>query len=625
MTENHLVRCVLIACLGVGLASNLCAQETPQLLRVRLEDSKEPLAPINLRPNTLTTVGIYLQNPTRDDFRNVTVKLVQVEDDKFRVIAQAEAAKVAPKAEVRLAFVKTNGGADKVEPKAKDAGDKKDAADKMELAGPPFRMQLWVEPKQKDDFAPIKRDLDLIIREPRDYVAATAQVDIAKRKLLFKAALAENDNLIGPQKCPVELVLGPEFGETKKGTFLQPLLGPKQEVELFAEDLTFAGPKIRAGRAYLNVDGYERAFIYPVTLAGPGGLSEISFGKKVGAGIRVPRYAKPNAAFPVHLELDGPLDADYRVEVALDRAGTKERFPQVVNLTGLRQQKARLGVSAAGDLLCQTEVRDWQIAFDTTGVFGNLWLRLAVFKKNGKSGKYEEVELLTGDEARPGLASMEIDVESKRLFARVTQDESRPEEIEFVDLPREWAVGKPLLVQARVRKRDAVQAPIDKVTLLRGKVPADGKINPDTILGAGAFDARTEAWSIVLPAQDKIEPMEISVQFVTKTGAVGAKSATISFNDPTAGGKGIATVKGKITHGPIAQPNLAVALYDDKGQVKGSQKTDAKGEFAFEKVPPGNYVISSMQAFPALVGQTKVEVPAGKELIENVTVRLLAK
>jgi hypothetical protein len=32
-----------------------------------------------------------------------------------------------------------------------------------------------------------------------------------------------------------------------------------------------------------------------------------------------------------------------------------------------------------------------------------------------------------------------------------------------------------------------------------------------------------------------------------------------------------------------------------------------------------------MQAFPALVGQTKVEVPEGKEVIENVAVRLLAK
>ena len=111
----------------------------------------------------------------------------------------------------------------------------------------------------------------------------------------------------------------------------------------------------------------------------------------------------------------------------------------------------------------------------------------------------------------------------------------------------------------------------------------------------------------------------------THTGMAAVKTATISYRDPTAGGKGIAKITGKVGYGPNPVPNAAVALLDEKGAVKGSAKTDAKGEYAFDKVPPGNYVVSAAQSFPALVGRTPVEVPEGKELIDNVAVRLLSK
>ena len=50
-----------------------------------------------------------------------------------------------------------------------------------------------------------------------------------------------------------------------------------------------------------------------------------------------------------------------------------------------------------------------------------------------------------------------------------------------------------------------------------------------------------------------------------------------------------------------------------------------KGEFAFEKVAPGSYLVSGEVTTPALVGVAKVEVPEGKELVDNVMVKLLAK
>lgn len=593
----------------LAVASTIHAQDVPQVLRVRLESSQGELPPINLRPNTSTAVSVFLHNPMEDEYRNVTVKFVQLDRDSIKILAQAEVAKLPPREEVRLLFPARG----------------KEAPEKMDLIGPPFKTQLWIEPKQKDDFTVIKRDISLLIREPRDYLTAQAQYDAIARKLSFKLRREESRGLIGPKDCPVELALGAEFAEPKKGAFKQVIVGAKSLAEVHAENLIFVAPTLREGHAYLTVDGFERAFIYPVRLTGSGDMSEVALGKKIGAKIVVPRYAVPAAKFPVRLELDGPLDAEYRVELGLDRAGTREQFNQRVQFNGLREQKARIGIAPTGDLLCQTEVRDWQVEFDTTGVFGNIWFRLEVFKKDRFTGKFEERELSIPPFVAAHRAPLRVDADLKRAYARVIQDRTPPEDVEFVDLPRAWSLGKPMPLFVKTRERGDHQAPIEKLLLLRGKAPQDGKINPDFILGSGVFDEERSLWQVTMPPQEKIELLEFSAILTTGTGVSASRSATISIVDPTAGGKGIAKVTGKLTYGPNPVPNASVSLLDEKGVVKGSVKSTPKGEYAFDKVPPGNYVVYATQSFPALVGRANVQVPEGKELVEKIDVRLLSK
>ena len=300
----------------------------------------------------------------------------------------------------------------------------------------------------------------------------------------------------------------------------------------------------------------------------------------------------------------------------------KEQF-QVINRAGLRQQKISLSFSPAGDLVWQTEVKDWQVEFDTSGVYGDIWLRVRVFKKDSKSGKEEKVTLTHPKESRSQLAALETDGDSKELFARVVQDESPATETEFVDLPEQLYVGKPLPVTVKIRKRDAQQAPVEKVIFFRGKAPAKGDVNPDLILGVGKLDPKTGEWSFQLPVQEKAEPLELSVQATTRTGVMAVKTATIAIQ--SIAGKGIAKIKGKVAHGDLPQGNRPVTLSDAKGKVIGTEKTNDKGEYVFDKVPPGDYVVRSTMSSPMLVGQTKVAVPEGKELIDNVNIRLLAK
>ncbi len=592
----------------------LHGQETPQVLEVRADTAKEPFASvIGLRPNTPTTIDLFVQNPGEEELRNVAVKLVQLAGAKVRVLAQTEAVdKLQAKGKVRLTFPKAKEKKD-----AKDAKDKKDGPELIELAGPPFALQLWVEATLGKELVTIKQNLSLVIREPRDYVAAHAHYDQARRKVSFKVKFADPDSVTGPHKCPLQLILGAELEATKNGTFVQVVTEPRQTVELFAEDLAFAGLKVGAGRLYLSVDGYERAFTYPVTLAGSGDLDELPLGNKIGARIRVPRYARPAEKFPVVLEMDGPTSPDYRVEIALDRAGMKGEY-EIKKFVGLRQQKIGLTFSPAGDLVCQTTVRDWQTEFDTNEVYGDIFFRVSVFKKD------ELVTLLVPRETRPNLAVQEPSADAKRLFARVTQDDLPPQDIQFVDPPKVWYVGKPLAVTVKVRAPKPHQAPIDKkVTFFRGKAPKDGaKIDPESIIGYGEFDEEKSAVSAVLPAPEKAEELALSVQLTTRVGVTGVKTATFPVLEAK-----FATcrIKGKVAHGTLGQPNLTVFLGDAKGKQLATVKTNAKGEFVFDRVAPGSYLISAAVTSPALVGVLTVEVPEGTELIENVAVKLMAK
>ncbi|MBI2807781.1 MAG: carboxypeptidase regulatory-like domain-containing protein [Planctomycetes bacterium] len=588
--------------------SRAFGQETPAPLEVEVKASPIPLA-VNLRPNVATSVALSLFNSGPEELRGVVVKLVNVDDDE--VLGQTtEVDKLPSKGKVRVAFPK----AKKKTPEKKEKAAKIDAPG---LSGPPFKLQVWIEAKQPKEFVTVKRNLVLVLKQPRDYMTAQAHFDRFKRRISCKVKFGDAENATGPHKCKVQLVPGPEFKETKKGTFSQFLIGPKQAVDLFAEDVAFTRPMIRLGRASLTVDGYERAFIYPIGLTGSGDLDEVPFGPKIGARMRVPRFGKADEKFKVALEMDGPLGPDYRVEIGLDRTGKKEQFVEVQKFTGLREQKIALRFSPAGNFVCKTEVNDWHPEFNTTGIFGHLWFRVAVYKKD------QQMALSIPEEVRPELADQEPGVESKSLFARVTQDETPPMGVEFVNLPRNWLTGKPLPIVVRVKLREDHQAPLDtKVLFFKGKAPPDGKIDPESILGIGEYDPDKGTCSILLPAPEKEDVLQISVKVQTRAGVPALKSAVINIKDRKSA---LATIMGTVAHGKNGQPKLTVTLSDEKGKPKATAKTNAKGQFVFEDVAPGNYIISAKLGFPALVGATRVPVPVGTELIENVTVQLLAK
>ena len=85
---------------------------------------------------------------------------------------------------------------------------------------------------------------------------------------------------------------------------------------------------------------------------------------------------------------------------------------------------------------------------------------------------------------------------------------------------------------------------------------------------------------------------------------------------------GLCVPAGRVSGGgDRAQAGLDVQLKDEKGMVKGTAKSNDKGEFSFENVPPGPYKVSSMKKESKTKGEAAVTVEVDKT--KEVTVKLL--
>jgi len=583
-------------------------KDTPQITEINISEAKEEPAPakISMRPNTPINLGFELKNKTADTLREVTVKLVHVVGDEERVIAEGKVKEIQPtlgtaSGERVLLFDKVKGPVDE---KNKDEKNK-DSADKVELKGPPFKFQLNIEVKQPKDFPVVKRKLELIVREPREYLGASANFDQLNKRLRVAVTYPKQEDLFGPHKFLAQLSLSPELKVGKTKVFKDTITSPQQPGDLRADFDELTGE----GEAYLKLDGYDRAYVYPVKLAASGAINARTR-DEIRVRIVAPRYAKPSEKFEVVLEADGPLNEDYRIKIDMDRTGERLRFRDVIDKAGLREQRAWLSVSATKNLVCQTDVNDWRVYFDTREVAGNIDFRVNVWKFDAKTKDYEKVKLTFPEGDRPKMALNERDEDSKNLFARVSQDESKPEDAQFVKLPKEWPANVPLEVRVKIRERTATQAPIAKVVFFRGKLAKDAKAEikeEDIFSTVEPTDPMGSEWSFILPPQIKTEPVTISAQLTTRTGIKETISETIVMI-PGGAGKALYKIKGTVLHGELAQQKMPVTLTDEKGKEKAvPTKTDDKGTFIFEDLPPGVYIVASTLSARNLVGTLKVE------------------
>jgi hypothetical protein len=580
---------------------------------------------IVLRPNIEESVYLYAYNPGPDIMKNVTVKVAKLlPDNSSQMVGQVIVPVLRVQQPERLVFGKP----------APPAPPGKPAPPWPELEGPPFRFEMSVEEpgaKEKEEVIS-KWPVAVKIMEPSEYMSASdLDYDVGAKK--FSVWITAGKEFRGPP-ANVQLVLSPDvipgLIPTKAGAYKQVIMKADEKVQLVAEKIQFRGLPPKQGRVYVTVDGFERAFIFNNSFT-EGAPKAIARGTR--ARIVAPRFVEPGGKCPVTVEVDDPPPTGGGfVELGFDRAGNKQFAVQ--SLPGFREQHVYfVPEGPKGGLTFKTNVQDWVKELDTAEVSGKRSLRVQLFTLNPKTGDRGELinivdEGPPAEDAHPLFttqprsihAPLVFDPDTKAVEAEIILDPTAPEGIAFVGWPKQLVKGTTLVLKATGHDDESG---ISKVTFFMGPA-VDGKMPPKAVESPGKLlDEKTKVWEGELPLPtDKPGKFEVSVQFTNRAGLSASDTVVIQLVDAPAGGKKGTTIKGTVFQGDLAPPGVAVVLADEKGNPKGATKTDAKGQYVFEGVPPGSYVVVAVRPLDMTQGQTAVLVPEGKELIDKVDVKI---
>jgi hypothetical protein len=442
------------------------------------------------------------------------------------------------------------------------------------------------------------------VGRPSNYVKVSNAVFDREAHTLKMKVTASGD-FTGKPACRVELDLRPERipflapKQKAKGTYGGFLTGPNAVLELEAWDLQLL-PSQAPGLAYLTVDGYPRAFTFRVT-----NTPEQKNEPKEETGPILRLQAAPVAA------AGGPskvgFEADYvnpgsKVELGLYRDDTfapEKLDGKLLEFAGGRKERIFFSPSPNGGLLFTTEVGEWTTDLDTAKVFGGRLLRLRLIDAKGQAAAFTEAR--EAGELREGIT---------QITAGIKLDGSPPEDVEFVEFPKELARGSALTLKAKGKDEDS---DIAKVVFFAGKLPPDGVIPPTAVQAPGEKTKDKDVWAADLPvATDKAAMLEVGVQFTNGVGQTTTKVAVIKLVDAKAGS---ATIKGKVVENDREQDGLEVLLRDPKGEVKDKAKTDKDGKFVFKNVAPGTYQLVAIKSSSKTQGQAVVQVNAGDEKV----------
>jgi hypothetical protein len=543
---------------------------------------------ILLRPNVAQSIFIHLKNTTDKKKSNVEVLLVREGDDQ--VLAKAFIKDFLGN-QTQLVKFQPNP------PPAKDGPAPKGVV-------PPFKYQLWIAEGKNE---PVKINMPVTIQQPHEYIKVPPPQFDKKRNRLSVEAQFKLDSDPAEPACLVQLVLNPQVrpGLIKPG---QSLLEGKLDAEnraikLFSENFGFASPP-KNGRVYLTVDGYERAFMFRNAF-NQGILAELR--DKTRLRVKAPSYFNPLAedksdpkgegkknVLVVAIEADGIADYNKRIEVALDSEGDGNFVRQKI-LKGLREQIILPPVGLpSGGIRFENKVRDWKLAINVPAGSGKRFLRVRVLGDNDdpvpladeQNLKEEAVFLFLKDPKQNPYAPLVFKAADNSVVAEITISSSGPEGVKFVGLPPQAAPGDKLVLKATSKKIDEVDPTAMKIQYFLGDPLKEPAVD-------GVFDSQKQLWQaeVTLPegAKDK---QSVTVQFTTPTGLSASKTETIVVKSGQ--GKGYKSkITGVVKWDDQIQAGKVVWMRDTKLKVPREEKTNDKGVYVFENVPPGNYQVWS--------------------------------
>jgi len=543
---------------------------------------------ILLRPNVTQPIYIHLKNTTGKKKLNIEVLFVRDGDEQ--VLARAFI-KEFPGNQTQLVKFKPNP------PPAKD-----EPAPKGDV--PPYKYQLWVAEGKNE---PVKINVPVTIQQPHEYIKVSPPEFDKKRKRLSVRPQFKFDTDPAEPACLVKLVVNPQvrpgLSKPESGVLDGKLDAENRALTLFAEDFGFAVPP-KNGRVYLTVDGYERAFMFRNAF-NQGNLAELR--DKTRLRIKAPSYFNPLAedksgpkgevkknALVVTIEADAIADYNKRIEVALDSEGDGTFVRQKI-LRGLREQTLLPPVGLpSGGLRFKNTVSDWKMPINVPEGSGKRYLRVRVLGDNDdpvaladeQNQKDESVFLFLKDPKQNPYAPLTFKTADNAVIAEITISSSSPEGVKFIGLPSQAAPGEKLVLKAASKKTEGADQSLMKVQYFVGDPLKEPAVD-------GVYDSKKQLWQaeVTLPEGAK-EKQSVTVQFTTPTGLSASKTETIVVK--SGGGKGTKSkITGVVKWDDQIQAGKGVWLRDTKLKGTREEKTNDKGVYVFENVPPGNYQVWS--------------------------------
>jgi hypothetical protein len=627
---------------------------------IKLSSTADGKGDANLvaRPNVPIKVYFFIDHNDAVRTKKYTVELVTPKGVRLAAPRTVEVIKGTP---VPLTF-------DPPAPPKKEAPKKEEPAAKKDEAAPPppgiplpltpeangnlnfgFVARVKNDPPEENE-APLEIPFSVVVQEPADTYIDRPKVVLtgtagAKGKGIAATVTATSKT---PQvkfdpKVPVSLVFPQQPGirasELRAGTYSRDLFNSGQSVQLSANNLPLTG-KTNTVKFYLNVDGYERAFTYtlsvnraidpeataneikiddpdkPVIRVYPIGTAkrdrEIAAQVTAGTLAANPIYPTlPVKDLKFRVEVDS-APANSILEFRIDRSGKREfdAEDEKFELGGARDKKVWLETGGEGGVwTVSNTVTDHVRGVDVSALRGERPFQ-AVLKvpvvEAGKVVRYDDkakVEyLLHVDDTPP--PSDDVDFDYSRF-------------------PKRHVKGVPLKVWVRA---DDQESGVEKVTFYLGKPGPDGVIPKDAPSFVGVRDENPYRRALGLwvgeiqlpapaPADPKADPKAppppakgVDVTAVAENGVgLGTpKVVRIELVDPKGG-----TIQATVKRGTYPQANVEVTLRDAEGKEKGVVKTKADGIALFVNLPPGPYRLyaGKPDVSTGLIGNTVVTIP----------------
>jgi hypothetical protein len=565
--------------------------------------NKDPKTTLWIRPNIEQRLYLYVQNPTETEVKDLEVQLLL--DDATPVPGGQAALPPVPAGGFRQVLFKPA-------PPPKEKPAKAAPPAFADLPDRSVQVRLLRQGKEIE-----RRTVPVGVLAPRDYVEATAKFNNQSRQLIV--TVKAKDNFAGPAGVATMTLLLPGAkvkSATPRGVFTSDrpaVLKAELELESVVKD--------RKGLVVVTVDGYERAYVFDAQFdpSATSGDQEFKARDNLYVYVEAARFSQPGPKFPVKLGVDN-LSHSPR-EDGMGKPDTLELDLGEIDggtfvaqegrvFAGPRQEHTRLACGEPdGAVQFQSEVRDWDTVFDVTGLQGTRFLRPRLL----------DPKKLVRNPTQPPLP--------------VTFDGTPAEILDFGIPPAKQVIVRGDPLDVAIRATDP-ESGIRHLVVFVGKVSKEGKW-PAEAVQVEKFPPESDeveptfSGIVRLPAPtEKASTLELGVQVTNGAGIKSFGVVTVKLVDAPPGtglGKG-SKITGSVLQGSVPQKDLAVNLRDNKGELKDTVATDAKGQFVFQNVPPGTYRVSATRMVGGVTtrGVAIAQVVEGKDKT-GVEIRLLQK